>query len=278
MSDDYFGEYLKIAPFALAIWRDQEATVIREAYSSYRDISKQLIKGKNRRDIFKRPVLDIGCGFGEFAGVFFESQVEVGIDISIDDLLRAEKRKKYKKLIVADARNLSFCNNSFSTVICVSVLEHINKPRLAIKEAYRVLRPGGIFIFTVPTLILNDCLFYPNIFSHLGLPKLASLYLKYYHRAFKHLNILPPQKWILMTKKNNFEIIVSKGTFSSRLIKIFDIFLLSALPSQIMRWLFGSRMVWGLPAKRILLDPLYKYILQDKKITLANILVLARKK
>jgi ubiquinone/menaquinone biosynthesis C-methylase UbiE len=103
---DYFREYLKVAPLSHALWRANEAYAL-EKFN------------------FDSSVLDVGCGFGEFAGVFFDSQITMGIDISKKDILKAIKAGKYKRALEADARHLPFRNNSFKTIISISVLEHI---------------------------------------------------------------------------------------------------------------------------------------------------------
>ncbi|MEX0650107.1 MAG: class I SAM-dependent methyltransferase [Candidatus Andersenbacteria bacterium] len=53
---------------------------------------------------------------------------------------------------VGDIQDMSFEDNSFDTVLCVEVLEHVPYPAKALKEFYRVLRPGGKVIITVPHL------------------------------------------------------------------------------------------------------------------------------
>jgi ubiquinone/menaquinone biosynthesis C-methylase UbiE len=52
----------------------------------------------------------------------------------------------------ADATELTFSDNSFSHVISISVIEHINGngDSKAIKEMWRVLKPNGILILTFP--------------------------------------------------------------------------------------------------------------------------------
>jgi len=104
MEPTYFEKYLDIAPFSLALWRAVEAKELK--------LVKELTK-------YQRPILDIGCGFGEFSGVFFTSTIEVGIDISPNDLLKAAQGKTYKNLYVEDARKLSFSNKTFYTVISI---------------------------------------------------------------------------------------------------------------------------------------------------------------
>ena len=185
--------------------------------------------------------------------------------------------KKYKKLLAADARKLPFAKNTFSTIISVSVLEHISHPEISIREAYRVLKRGGLFIYTVPTSVLNEHLYYPRLFKSLGMNRLAHFYLKTYHKVFKHINIFPPNTWKKMTEKAGFIIIHTEGTFTSSLVKAFDIFLLTALPSQLSRWLIGSRWVWGLGFKKRLLSPLYTYLVTHGESTESNILIIAKK-
>ena len=55
---NYFKEFLKISPFSHALWRTAEALSLPAG-------------------LLKRPILDLGCGYGEFSGVFFNSSVEM---------------------------------------------------------------------------------------------------------------------------------------------------------------------------------------------------------
>lgn len=52
--------------------------------------------------------------------------------------------------VKADILNLPFKENEFDVVICNHVLEHIEDDSKAMKELYRVLKPGGMGIFQVP--------------------------------------------------------------------------------------------------------------------------------
>lgn len=51
---------------------------------------------------------------------------------------------------VGDVQDMPFENESFDTVLCVEVLEHVPYPAKALSEMFRVLRPGGNLILTVP--------------------------------------------------------------------------------------------------------------------------------
>ncbi len=52
-----------------------------------------------------------------------------------------------------DLTNLSFANDTFDAVIHSDTLEHIPNPDLALKECWRVLKPGGALLFTVPIIL-----------------------------------------------------------------------------------------------------------------------------
>ena len=52
-----------------------------------------------------------------------------------------------------DLQETSFQDNQFDIVLTSDVLEHIPEPYLAHKEIYRILKPGGVHIFTVPSIM-----------------------------------------------------------------------------------------------------------------------------
>lgn len=50
-----------------------------------------------------------------------------------------------------DITDLTFEDESFDIIVSCDVLEHVNDLQSAFRETYRILRPGGIHLFTVPT-------------------------------------------------------------------------------------------------------------------------------
>jgi SAM-dependent methyltransferase len=107
-------------------------------------------------------VLDLGCGEGRHAiGVYLAEDVEsVGVDLSPEDIAIAQEKaqdfldpqnpNKSLTLKVANAMDLPFADDSFDKVICSEVLEHIPDYPGALREIYRVLKPGGVFAASVP--------------------------------------------------------------------------------------------------------------------------------
>lgn len=52
-----------------------------------------------------------------------------------------------------DLENLTYPDNTFDLVITSDILEHVRHPWEAIREIYRVLKPGGYHIFSIPITI-----------------------------------------------------------------------------------------------------------------------------
>jgi 2-polyprenyl-3-methyl-5-hydroxy-6-metoxy-1,4-benzoquinol methylase len=95
-------------------------------------------------------VLDVGCNGGTIGIHLLQRECFVkGIDIVEDLVNKAKERGIYAE--VGCAEDLSrYKDNEFDIVICAEVLEHLFDPLPAIKEAYRVLKPGGTYIVTIP--------------------------------------------------------------------------------------------------------------------------------
>jgi SAM-dependent methyltransferase len=254
---NYLKDFLLVAPLSHALWRSVEAI----SFSSV--------------DL-KEPILDLGCGFGEFSGVVF-GNLECGIDVNKKDLGIAFKVGRYRKVVHADARNLPFSSGEYAGVISVSVMEHIPNAEKVIPEVKRVLKRGGVFAFSVPTTKLYESLFFPKIFSFLGLNSLAGYYIKLHKRVFQHVTIKTSAWWEKQLKKEEFRIIKKEGTISKQLVGIHEIFLLTAFPSQLWRWVFGKRLVIFPWRAKIL--PLFfsKYVYTDKKCDV-NMFFVAQKR
>ena len=85
-------------------------------------------------------VLDLGCGKGRFAAeLAARGAVVVGIDLSGAMLGHARGIDRAR----ASARRLPFAAQAFDAVVAVEVLEHVGDVRPVLREARRVLRPGG---------------------------------------------------------------------------------------------------------------------------------------
>ena len=75
----------------------------------------------------------------------------VGLDLS-QSLLRTLRRKiPHLHLVNGDAEEVCFGNATFDAVLIFAGLHHLPRYEAAIANAYRVLRPGGVFICLEPS-------------------------------------------------------------------------------------------------------------------------------
>lgn len=91
-------------------------------------------------------LLDIGCGSKPFEQTF-EPYIEkyIGLEYSPESGYRGNRAD-----VCGDAAFLPFADESFDTILCTEVLEHVPNPEKAIEEFARILRPGGTIITTAP--------------------------------------------------------------------------------------------------------------------------------
>jgi ubiquinone/menaquinone biosynthesis C-methylase UbiE len=99
-------------------------------------------------------VLELACGTGRVTRHLrrrFKPPVElVATDLSVDMLQVAEAALNDSSITfrVEDAQNLSFADNTFDLVVCQFGLMFLPDKQQGIREALRVLKPGGTFVFT----------------------------------------------------------------------------------------------------------------------------------
>ncbi|MBK9091425.1 MAG: class I SAM-dependent methyltransferase [Anaerolineae bacterium] len=107
---------------------------------------RRLLRSYNRKSA---AILDVACGDGFYVHSLASDFALVGGDVSIDGIRRSEKWRGLK-LYQGDFCNLPFRDASWDSILALDVLEHLHSPQKALAEAYRVLKPGGYFILSVP--------------------------------------------------------------------------------------------------------------------------------
>jgi ubiquinone/menaquinone biosynthesis C-methylase UbiE len=93
-------------------------------------------------------VLEVGCGTGRWlmdllACQAIEPGCLFGLDRSSGMLGQALDRRAGLQLVQGLAEMLPLPDNSFDLVYCVNALHHFNQPEQFIRQASRLLRPGG---------------------------------------------------------------------------------------------------------------------------------------
>jgi ubiquinone/menaquinone biosynthesis C-methylase UbiE len=124
-------------------------------------------------------VLDLGCGNGRIYELFSGKRLDYyGVDFSGNLIEIAKRRYPQINFQVADALNLPFPDNFFDKVFSIAVLHHIPSKEMRLsflKEAKRVLKPGGYLAITVWRFHKFESLFSIFKFSLLKLFGLSKL-------------------------------------------------------------------------------------------------------
>jgi MPBQ/MSBQ methyltransferase len=107
-------------------------------------------------------LLDIGCGYGSFVIVCRNAGIDAeGIDIADFDIGFARKRlpmvrpqdENQSVFHLGDGQNTGLPAEKFDVVTAWNLLEHVPDFRELIKEAFRLLKPGGTFIGIAPNYL-----------------------------------------------------------------------------------------------------------------------------
>jgi ubiquinone/menaquinone biosynthesis C-methylase UbiE len=253
LAEEVLLAYLGTVPVAHALFRAAEAHHLSEA-------------------ALTRPVLDLGCGAGEFAVYALLGQLDVGLDIAPGQLRRARATGRYGRLEQGDARHMPFSDRQFSAVLAVSVLEHIRCLEEVLTEIYRVLRPGGRLVATIVLADLHRHLFYPKLCRCLGLRALGHLYTRWQDRLLRHQTLLGQQEWEGLLTRAGFQIAVSRKIISPALTAWWDGLLPLALPYHL-----GRFPVWHPRWLRARIQKLFRRLLADENDEGSNLLVVAQR-
>lgn len=106
---------------------------------------------KNALPYFKNELLDIGCGKMPYKKYLLEhSKVKNYVGLDIETALDYDTTVKPD--FTWDGISMPFESQSFDCALGTEVLEHCPDPAVVLNEVYRVLKPGGVFFFTVPFL------------------------------------------------------------------------------------------------------------------------------
>jgi SAM-dependent methyltransferase len=174
------------------------------------------------------PVLDLGCGDGQFANQVFKKQIDVGIDpalVSLREALRAQKkstrwscysaslsnatstglRAAYQDLAQACGSKIPFPDGYFASGFSNSVLEHIPDLQQVLNETARVMKKGALFLFCVPNHRWQENLSISGFLKRIGLKGLAKAYVRLFTRISRHVNMLSPEEWEKRLNAAGFE-------------------------------------------------------------------------
>jgi ubiquinone/menaquinone biosynthesis C-methylase UbiE len=115
----------------------------QENQQKVKNILESIVSGISDEHI---KLLDMGCGTGFIIHLAIDLVDEIhGIDITDEMMEKVDQTSGKVHLHNSLAEKTPFNDNSFSLVTAYSFLDHLESYRPVFEEAYRVLKPGGVF-------------------------------------------------------------------------------------------------------------------------------------
>ncbi len=178
------------------------------------------------------PVLDLGSGDGSFATQTFARPLDIGLDPWRGPLWESRTRQAHKLLTLAEGSRMPFKNNSFKTIVSNSVLEHIPDLEPVIAESYRVLQPGGRFLFCSPSDHFDEWL--------VGAKIAGNGYRKLFQRISRHEHCDSPDVWRERLIRHGFMVEKIWYYFSPNALQTLELGHYFGLPNLFTKKLFGQ--------------------------------------
>jgi glycosyltransferase involved in cell wall biosynthesis len=225
-----------------------------------------------------RPVLDLGCGDGQFAAATLPTPVAYGLDPDPTAIDRARRGGIYENLTCGPADRLPLADGSCGLVLANSVLEHIQDVERPLAEVHRVLRDDGWFIVTSPSHRFSDGFGLVVALEGLGLKRCARRYTAWFNRRSGHHHLDSSETWRERLRRSGFSVVRHEYYLSRTAMFWFDLLHYVSVPSllafrRLGRWHWLGRPLF-LSAWTVLLTRLARRLPEKEG---AYVFLLARK-
>ena len=157
-------------------------------------------------------LLDIGCGWDASFLKSVEPYIKSGVGVDFKAPILTAGKIRTERLTLQD--HLPFTDASFDLVTMLAVLEHLENPKAILQEIYRVLRPGGNLVLTVPSRAAQPVLEF--LAFDLGVVSRAEIadHKVYYNRAT--LTLLLEEVGLEVTTHRYFQLWMNNFCVASR--------------------------------------------------------------
>jgi SAM-dependent methyltransferase len=128
----------------------KEMLAVDEHHWWYRG-RRRIIRAELERLVLPSParVLDAGCGSGRTLQDLVAYGDVSGIELN-EDAAGVARSRGHGEVRVGRLETLPWPDASFDLITCLDVIEHTPDDRVALAELWRVCRPGGWLLVTVP--------------------------------------------------------------------------------------------------------------------------------
>ena len=145
MYNPLLDEYLNHSDFLNYGYWDEDTTNQKEACENLMEKLISFISDKSGN------ILDVACGKGgstRYLLKYYSPENITGINISERQLQTARTNAPGCVFLAMNATNLEFEDSSFDNIICVEAAFHFDTRERFLKEAHRVLKPGGCLVLS----------------------------------------------------------------------------------------------------------------------------------
>lgn len=130
----------------------------------------------------RRKALEIGCAIGAASAILAERGFDVtATDISPYVIKKVQKLLPHLKSKELDIEDIVSIKNTYDLIFAFEVIEHLENPKKAIENMYKMLKPGGTVILSTP---------YPYQFA--------------LYSDKTHINIRYPFEWVYVLREIGF--------------------------------------------------------------------------
>lgn len=136
---------LKNRPAALVLHTTNRYKISRKATNSVLANDLLLREVQKAVPYMRGCLLDIGCGEKPYKDIL-SPHVNSYVGIDLPQTIHAQCEID----AFANAHHLPFKKDTFDTVLCFEVLEHVERPQDVIRDIHAVLRKGGTLILSAP--------------------------------------------------------------------------------------------------------------------------------
>lgn len=136
-----------------SIAADYDRSRFAGSYGRYIDAQERAVLRKFLRGVSGPTVAELACGTGRLLDF-----ASVGVDASHEMLRCARQKHPEARLVEAQAHRLPFDDASVDAIYCFHLLMHLEPDYIAevLADVERVLRPGGVAIFDIPSRLRRN--------------------------------------------------------------------------------------------------------------------------